>query len=204
MQTPEENREAHLPMPHSSAARELTHPSLLVSDVGQGALENIREILVGSPLRDVERKLVRLEERLRHAQATGLEELNGRLEALERLVKHEADALGARLQAERVAREEATHALAQQLKELAGALEKRLTQLDDQATRGQRELHHQLLEHARELREACGAKHRTLAETLEQELRALQAEKLERSVLAALLTDVAMQLIPDRRRPSGE
>jgi hypothetical protein len=204
MQTPEGNREAHLPMPHSSIVRELTYPSLSVSDTEQGTLENIREILVGSPLRDVERKLVRLEQRLRHEHTTVLEELNGRLDSLERLVKHEADALGARLQAERIAREEETHALTQQLKELAGALEKRVTQLDDQTTRAQRELHHQLLEHAKELREACGARHRTLAETLEQELQALQAEKTDRTALAALLMDAAMRLTPDRRLPSGE
>jgi hypothetical protein len=176
-----------------------------VTDPASAAsLDKVRDILFGGPLRDVERRFTRLEERLAKDTSDMRAEMRQRLEALETYVKSEVESLAGAIRAERDGRGEAVAAVIGELRETGRGFERRAAALDEQMAKGQRELRQQMLEQYHRLSEDTRQKIEDVLATIARESQELRADKTDRRVLAALLTEMAMRLTNEFRLPGAE
>jgi hypothetical protein len=205
MNTIELNAGTHLPVPQSGAPRE---PNTVQMPSAQPAadtsLDQIRDILLGAAVRDTDKKLARLEERLLKEQEDLKEDTRHRFESLEVFVKIEIEALAERLQAGQNARDEMLRALTQELKDVVSGFEKRTTQHAEQTAKAQRELRQQILDQSKTLREEYRGQYRQLSDAVSRALHDLRVEKTDRAVLAALLSELAMRLRHDLTQSVSE
>lgn len=171
---------------------------------GAGNVDKIRDILFGGQMRDYERKFARLEERLLKESTELRDELKKRFDALEGYIGKEVDSLGDRLKAEHGERAEAVKELAQELKGLAKAMERRTGQLEEHATKSHRELRQQLFDQSKTLSEEIQQKADELAAVLARHVDELRSDKTDRTALAALFAEVSMRLNDEFKLPRGE
>ena len=176
-----------------------------VADASSGAnLDKVRDILFGGPLRDVERRFTRLEERLAKDTSELRSEMRQRLETLESYVKSEVESLAGAIRAERDGRGEAVAAVIGELRETGRGFERRAAALDEQMAKGQRELRQQMLDQYHRLSEDTRQKIEDVLATIARESQELRTDKTDRRVLAALLTEMAMRLTNEFRLPGAE
>jgi hypothetical protein len=171
---------------------------------GGESLDKVRDILFGSQARQYEKRFARLEERLIKESADLRDELRRRFDSLEAYAKKEFEAMTDRLNAERDHRDQSIKTVTTDLKETAGAFDKRTSQLDEQLTRGQRELREQILAQSKALADEIRQKYEQNSAALEREARELRDEKTDRSALAAMFTELAMRLKNEFRLPGPE
>jgi hypothetical protein len=171
----------------SGAASELT------DSAGSGNLDKVRDILFGGQMREVERRFARLEERLIKETQDLKEEVKRRLEALETFARKESESLAEQLRGERSERLESTR-----------TLERRDTTLDEQLSKGQRELRQQILEQHQRLSDDIRQKVDEVLASLARETGELRADKADRATIATLLTEMAMRLNNELRLPGAE
>jgi hypothetical protein len=177
---------------------------MTTADLGAGGnLDKIREILFGSQMRESERKLLRIEERLLKDYTELKEDTRRRLDAIEVFVKKELDALGERLKTEQNTRDEAVREGAHELQNVIKTFEKKTAQLDEQAAQTQREFRQQLLDQSKALHDELWDKQRELSEAVARAIQELRVEKTDRAVLAAMLTEMAMRLNDELMLPGS-
>lgn len=178
-------------------------PQLTSGDLsGGGNIDKIREILFGSQMRDYEKRFSRLEDRLLKECASLKDETRKRLETLELFVQQEVESLTERIrvgqeagiEAAREITREANHELSQELRNTVKSLDRRVSHLDDQSARNQREIRQQLLDQSKNLSDEIQQKYLEILSMLEQEAVELRTEKTDRATLAALFTEMAMRL----------
>jgi hypothetical protein len=185
-------------MTESSQTPQLTSGDL----TGGGNIDKIREILFGSQMRDYEKRFSRLEDRLLKECASLKDETRKRLETLELFVQQEVESLTERIrvgqeagiEAAREITREANHELSQELRNTVKSLDRRVSHLDDQSARNQREIRQQLLDQSKNLSDEIQQKYLEILSMLEQEAVELRTEKTDRATLAALFTEMAMRL----------
>jgi DNA anti-recombination protein RmuC len=195
METIELNAGTHLPVPQGAASRETNAAQTSSAPPpAESSLDQIRDILFGAVVRDTDKKLARLEERLLKEQEELKEDAQRRCESLEVFVKQEMESLAERLHAEHNTRDQALRALTQELKEAVSGFEKRTTQLDEQTAKAQRELRQQILDQSKTLRDECRGQYRQLSEAVSRALQELRVEKADRDALAALFAELAVRL----------
>jgi len=85
--------EPHLPTATALATTEDALRAAVPDQSGGASLEKVRDILFGGPLREVERRFARLEERLARDTSDLRAEVRQRLDALERFIKLESETL---------------------------------------------------------------------------------------------------------------
>jgi hypothetical protein len=205
METPEVDAGMHLPMRQHASARELNRASLAGGDMGgAGSLDKIRELLFGDQMRDSDRRLNRLEERLLKGHAELQDDMRRRFESLERFVKKEVESLAERLKAEQAAREEAVSGLSQASHDLLKTFEKKTGQLDEQLATGQREIRQQIMEQSKMLRDESLAKSHEMSEAFGRMIQELRLEKADRLALANLLSEMALRLNSELTLPTVE
>ena len=176
-----------------------------VADPSSGAnLDKVRDILFGGPLREVDRRFARLEERLAKDTSELRAEMRQRLEALESYLKSEVESIAATIRAEREGRGDAIAAVAGELRETGRGFERRAAALDEQMTTGQRELRQLMLDQYHRLSEDTRQKMEDVLATIARESQELRADKTDRRALAALLTEMAMRLTNEFRLPGAE
>ena len=158
-------------------------------------LEKIRDILVGSQMREVEKRFARLEERLIKLSSDLRDDLNKSLASLETFVKKEIESLNHRFLTESNERRGAMNTLSLELKALSDFSWQKLNQLDE---------HRQLLDQSKALSEEIRQKHHELTEVVERAVQNLHANKTDRSSLAALFNEFANRLNTESRRSEGE
>jgi hypothetical protein len=168
---------------------------------GTGNLEQVRDILFGSQMREVDRRFLRLEERLVKETRDLKDDVKRRLDALEAYTNKEADALGGQIRQEHAERIDAHARLSRELAETAGAFERRSAAFDEQLARGQREIRQMLLEQQQRLSEEIGTKVDDVLAALARETHELRNDKTDRVALAALLKEMAMRLTDEFRLP---
>ena len=168
-------------------------PNDLTDGGGAAHLDKVREILFGGQMRDVERRFARLEERLLKETQDLKEDVRRRLDALEAFARKESESLADQLRGERSERLETTK-----------TLERRDTTLDEQLSKGQRELRQQILEQHQRLSDDIRQKVDEVLASLARETGELRADKADRSAIAALLTEMAMRLNNELRLPGAE
>ncbi|WP_445636749.1 SWI5-dependent HO expression protein 3 [Nostoc sp. DSM 114161] len=157
-------------------------------------LDKVREILVGNQIRDMEKRFTRLEERLIQEFNTVRDENKKRLDALENYVKQEVDSLTQRLKNEQQERDIQVKGVAEENKNINISLEKKLTQIDEQATNSQRELHEKIFNQSKNLQDDIQKKSQEILVLLEREVQELRRDKTDRSNLAAMFAELAVRL----------
>ena len=170
---------------------------------GGGNLEKIREILFGAQVHDFEKRFTRLEERLLKETADSRAETKKRFDSMEAFIRKEIESLVERVKTEQGERSDAVKEISRDLRETAKTLEKKLAQLDEQATKGQRELRQQILDQSKSLTDEIRNRVKESAALLTRELKELRSDKTDRSALAGLFTEAAMRLSGDVK-PSGK
>jgi len=158
-------------------------------------LEKIRDILVGSQMREVEKRFARLEERLTKLSSDLRDDLNKSLASLETFVKKEIESLNDRFLTESNERGGAMKTLSLELKALSDFSWQKLNQLDE---------HRQLLDQSKAFSEEIRQKHHELTEVVERAVQDLHVNKTDRSSLAALFNEFANRLNTESRRSEGE
>ena len=164
---------------------------------GGGNLEKIREILFGAQVHDFEKRFTRLEEKLLKETADSRAETKKRFDSMEAFIRKEIESLVERVKTEQGERSDAVKEISRDLRETAKSLEKKLAQLDEQATKGQRELRQQILDQSKSLTDEIRNRVKESAAVLTRELQELRSEKTDRAALAGLFTDAAMRLSGD-------
>jgi len=175
---------ADAPIPNGQAA----------DDLGGGNLDKVRDILFGSQIRESDRRFVRIEERLVQETTELKDEVRKRLSMLETFVKQELESLADRISSESQERSDAGKDLSRELREMSKTFEKKTGQLEDHTCKVQRELRQQLLEQQHAIREEIRQKVDDVLLRLGRESTEIRSDKLDRSMLATLLTEVAMRL----------
>jgi uncharacterized protein YoxC len=167
-------------------------PSAAAPDTG-ASIDKVRDILFGNQVREFERRFARLEERIIKETNDLKEDVRSRVEALEQYTKKEMESLADHLKADHDERVESDASLA-----------RRITALDEQAAKGQRELRQQILEQHQRLSDDIRKKMDEVLATLAHEAQSLRSDKADRATLAALLTEMAMRLTNDFQMPDVE
>ncbi len=168
------------------------------------SLDKVRDILFGNQMRDVERRFARLEERLLKETTSLKDDMRKRLDALEAYIRSEAESLEGQIKSERNDRTDAHGSLSIELKETARTLERKSTSIDEQHSKGQRELRQQMLEQHQRLSDDLQQKVEEILGTLSRTAHELRSDKADRATIAALLTEVAMRLNDEFRLPGAD
>jgi uncharacterized phage infection (PIP) family protein YhgE len=172
-------------------------PSAAAPDTGQSSgaasIDKVRDILFGNQVREFERRFARLEERIIKETIDLKEDVKNRVDALEQYTKKELESLADHLKADHDERVEADASLA-----------RRVTTLDEQLAKGQRELRQQILEQHQRLSDDIRKKMDEVLAALAHEAQTLRSDKADRATLAALLTEMAMRLTNDFQMPDVE
>jgi hypothetical protein len=171
---------------------------------GTGNLEKVRDILFGHQMREVDRRFVRLEERLLKETRDLKDDIKRRLDALEAYANRESEALATQLRSEHAERVDAHTRLSRELADTAGAFERRTAALDEQLARGQREIRQLILEQQQRLGDDLRVKIDEVLAALDRESHELRHNKTDRAALAALLQEMAMRLTGEFTLPDEE
>lgn len=169
-----------------------------------GNIDKIREILFGVQMRGYEKRFSRLEERLLKESTDLRDDTRKRFDALESFVKSELEALTERLQTEQRTRDDSIQNLSRELQGVGQALERKITQFDEQTTRVQRDLRQQILDQSKSLGEEIRQKYTELVALIERETAELGDAKTDRASLASLFSEVALRLNGDFKIPGSE
>ena len=174
-------------------------------DVGSGAsIDKVRDILFGSQVREFERRFVRLDERLAKEMSDLKAELKARLDALELYAKNETESLAEQIKGERAERVDSANDLSRELKDATKAHERRAAALDDQFSKGQRELRQNMLDQHQRLSDEIRRRADEILAALAREAQELRADKTDRATLASLLTEMALRLTNELHLPDIE
>lgn len=164
---------------------------------GASGVENvdkIRDILFGNQMRDYERKFARLEERIMNEVTRLREESSRRLDGLESYIKKEIESVSGRLKNEQNDRVDGEKRLADELSKTAKLQEKKLADMDNHFDSATRDLRQQILDQSKTLSEEIGRKYDETSNALERAAGELREEKVDRSALSGLLTEMALRL----------
>ncbi len=164
------------------------------AELGPGSIDKIREILFGTQVRDYDRRLSGLEDRLLKELAAMQEETRRRFDAFESYMRNEVDALSVRLKSAQQHREEMNEDWARRLAETGRGLERNVSQLDQQTAQAQRDLRQQILDQSKSLSEEIRQKYSELAGILAREAQGLRADKTDRSALSSFFSEIAKRL----------
>jgi exonuclease VII large subunit len=160
---------------------------------GAASIDKVRDILFGNQVREFERRFARLEERIIKETNDLKDDVRNRVEALEQYTKREMESLADRLRADHDERVESD-----------ASLGRRITGLDEQTAKSQRELRQQILEQHQRLSDDIRKKMDEVLAALAHEAQTLRSDKADRATLAALLTEMAMRLTNDFQMPDVE
>jgi len=172
-----------------------TATAVVVDSVSSGGnVDQIRDILFGSQMKDYERKFSRLEERILKEVSRLKEDSNRRFDSLETFINREVEQLSDKLKSEKNNRDNAVKELAVELNNTAKALEAKLNTLENNTEKEVRELRQALLDQSKNLLNEISTKHTEGMDTLDRSVNELRDEKITRSTLSGLLTEVAIRL----------
>ena len=167
------------------------------SEQGAASVDKIRDILFGSQIKNYESRFARLEETLARETAELKETMRRRFESVEGFFRKEADSLSSRLKSEREERTEALKGIARDLKAASDALSKKILELDNRSAEENSGLRQELMQESRKLLEEIRHKSDGLSALVERRAEELRTQKVDRAALAALLTEVAVELSED-------
>jgi DNA repair exonuclease SbcCD ATPase subunit len=170
-------------------------PNSSGKEAAEGAnVDKIRDILFGSQMRDYEKRFMRLEDTVTKAIETLRDDMTKRFDTLSNYMKEEADSLSQRVKAEKAERNENAKEMAREMKDGAKAIEKKLSQLEEQMSDGHTELRTKLLEHSKSVSAEIDKLRRDTTAALNREVDVLRDEKTDRAGLADLFNEFSLRL----------
>jgi hypothetical protein len=159
-----------------------------------GSIDQIRDIIFGSQMKEYERRFQHLEERTRQRIEELHAEVGKRLEAIEAFARREIDAQDERLKSEQTARGDAVKTLSDQIGDALRALSRSIeAQAEKQALESQ-DLRRQMLDLSNGLSEEIRQKYGEASQRLDQSVRELENGKVARTALSDMLLDMAARL----------
>jgi hypothetical protein len=168
---------------HKAASEErkpLVRPSVesRAPQAGESAegLAQLREILVGANVRELERRLARAESHMT-ARTNELEqESRRRMEVIEAHLRKESDALTTRLEHELSQTSGAIRTVTREQRESLAEVDQRVAKLEEAIVKAQRETRDQMLQQAKRFLDELQQLRREVMETLERELGHVDAD----------------------------
>ena len=159
-----------------------------------GSMDKIRDILFGNQAREYEKRFSRMEEKLfkEIAEVDGANQ--SRLEALEAYFKKELTVLKERLRNEIEERTDTDKKMMQEFNDAISSQERKIVKLEETITAHLTDLHDQLLLQSKNLTADMDRKLDNLSKNTKETLQELSDIKADRSVLAELFMQFAMQL----------
>jgi len=155
-----------------------------------GNIDQIRDILFGNNMRDYDKRFIKLEANVNSELLSIRDETRRLFSSLEDFAKNEVKSLSEQLKSEQEDREDA---IASQEKELA-KITRKLTKHEEDTKQNQRDLRQHILDLSKDLMDAVSKQGEDLNSTLNREVDALTFSKADRSMLAALFTEMAMRI----------
>ena len=157
-------------------------------------VNKIREIIFGSQMRSYEQRFEELENALTLEISRMKNELDLRLDSLEKLVRNEIDDTGVLIQKEKRERVEALENINKFWQDITKGLSENLGNIEDKVTKTtsllRNEMHQQSIEWSQSLTKEI----EELGVRLAKEMNVLRSDKLARNDLGDLLGEVALRL----------
>lgn len=170
---------------------------------GDENVERIRDILFGAQLRDYERRIGELEQRLSADMQRTRQELDQRIDKIEAYVREELERLADRQQAERKERLQGLTEVQNGLAALDARLQQGLDELEARSGQERLALRSELLDQSKQLNELIHGRAEELRAAMDQETRRLQADKTGRDELSQLMSELALRLSGDFQLPEA-
>lgn len=159
-----------------------------------GNIDQIRNIIFGSQMKEYERRFQRLEERNQHRIEELHAEVGKRLDTIEAFVRKELDAQSDRLKSEQSARGDTVKALSNEIGEAVRALSNSIEAHSEKQASEVNDLRQQVMDHSKSLSEEIRQKHGESSQRLDQAVRELDDGKVARTALSEILLDMAVRL----------
>ena len=169
-------------------------PQLSQDGPDQENIDRVREILFGSQVRNIDKRLDALEDRLLKELASIEEATRRRFDAFEVYVKGEVDALTGRLKEGHEHREHMNQEWFNHLREASAGLEHKFTQLGEHTAQTHRDMRQQILEQSKTLSNEIRQKYSELAGALAREAQGIRSEKTDRAALSSFFSEIARKL----------
>ncbi len=186
-----------IPMSETKKVAVLAAAEANGAEQGAASVDKIRDILFGSQIKNYESRFARLEDTLARETTELKETMRRRFESVEGFFRKEAESLSARLKAEKEERNEALKSMARDLKSASDALSKKILELENKTAEEQSGLRQELMQESRKLLEEIRLRSDSLTALLERRAGELREQKVDRAALAALLTEMALELSED-------
>lgn len=167
---------------------------MAVANDSQENVDKIRDILFGGQMRDYETRFRALDQLVSQETARLGQDLNARLDQLDAYIKKEFSILNDKLLAESKERKGASDDLSTSMAEMRKVLENRIADVDEVHGAAEQEIRSRVHEQATELLETMRNNQTAIENSLRDESRRLGDEKVARSDLSGLFTEVAMRL----------
>lgn len=163
----------------------------------QGAdnnVDKIRDILFGGQMKDYERRFVKLEEKLTQEANRLAQDMEARIDSLDKFMRRELERRTEQLQQERKERIDALKSLDAELQKVNDNLVERLEQLDRNTQAEISETRQEFHDEVAILQTRLREQHDALQKELENESESLRQDKVSRDSLANLFSEVALRL----------
>lgn len=198
MELPESEMQHNGLSSNKSSFSEDNKDSLMIKrDIGDSNnLSRVRDILFGNQMRDIESRFSKLENRLMDECTSLRDETKKRLDVLENYIKQEVNSISEKLKSEECEREESINSLAQEYKSNSTSLENKLNQLNEKISKEERELREQILHQSQTLQDDILQKYQEILKLVQAENKDIRQQKTDRSTLAALFAELAVQINP--------
>jgi len=158
------------------------------------SLDQVRDILFGGQMRMVDARLRGLEERIAQEHEDLRNELNRKIAELDEASQREFAAHAERLAAERMKRADELKALSAELKEALKNLERRHVKFEEATSEADAEVRDQLMKQGAVLSAELARTAERLSTELDRTASVLRSDKVDRSMLSTMLTDMAARV----------
>ena len=158
------------------------------------SLDKVRDLLFGNQMRESDKRFATLEKRLAKELDGIREDSRKRFDTLESFVKTEVDSLVKRIKSEQKERTDAVNAVAKELTGTAKSIDKRLGKLDERGQGEAQEMRGLLLDQSKQLRQELETANDNQSAARDEAVDVLRDEKADRSSLAGLFSELALQI----------
>ena len=159
------------------------------------SLDKVRDILFGAQSRDFENRFAFLEEKLLQETSRVKEDAHKRFESLEAQLKQQVQQLTEKIKSENSERATSVKSLTSEIKQLTLALDKKIDLLGSESSQEQGALREQLMEQSGSLSDDIKRRCDDINAKFNVEVSELENDKLNRSDIAGLFTDMAQKLL---------
>ncbi|MEZ4607513.1 MAG: hypothetical protein R2880_06595 [Deinococcales bacterium] len=172
--------------------------------VKEGGIEQVRDLLFGSQVKEQEKQLSQLEQRIMREHEVLRSDVRQQLNELESFLKQEFDSLSQRLKREESSRHEAHEQMGHSLKEFSQKVQRQFQQVEERTTSAEQALRQQLLERNKQLGDEMQRRYEHLNSKLLELINEQNFKQMDRSSLSTLLMDMAMRIAPQELASSQE